>query len=369
MSTESRLLLCLGKYRREDRAALAAVATQSALEPEFFEPGRDAARWLDSHTPHAVLIEDSDAARNLCLEARAQARHAQVPMFSLNEGLDDLSFAEMFNWGGDDAVDAHETHSLVSRLRALPTEPAGLPKNGRGTALIVDSDRTRRILLGRVLRNAGYTIEFAVSADDARNKVDEHRPGLVVASSEIGTSPVALLSSVREAGSAATWIVTCAPKDLSANRVGIEALGSATVTDGFAPAENVVFLANELERGGANDKRASRRLLYGTTVWFRGAGREKDDRGYSYNVSLGGLYVRTLAPPEDDIVWVELRPPRCERRVRLEGRVVWRRKFGPSGGATVPPGFGISISDGARREQNGWRDGYQTFAQALGFAS
>ena len=47
---------------------------------------------------------------------------------------------------------------------------------------------------------------------------------------------------------------------------------------------------------------------------FGFAGRDADDRGFSYNLSLGGLYVRTLSPPEDDIVWVELRPPRSERR-------------------------------------------------------
>jgi hypothetical protein len=178
-----------------------------------------------------------------------------------------------------------------------------------------------------------------------------------------------LLAAARGAGATATWIVTCPPKDIGAARSSVEALGNATVTDGFAPAENVVFLANELERGGANDKRASRRLLYGTAVAFRGAGRDVDDTGFSYNVSVGGLYVRTLSPPEDDIVWVELRPPRSERRVRLEGRVVWRRKFGPSGGATVPPGFGVAISDATKRDLEGWREGYTAFAQMLGYGA
>ena len=362
-----RPLLVLGSYGREDRARLASAATQAAFAAEFIDNPRDAGRWLDSHEPHAVVIDDGDVAKNVCLEARAQAKHAQVPMLALNTGIDDLSFADAFSWGGDDAVDRENTQALVSRLRALPQKLPGLPGNGRGLALIVDPDRAKRIVLGRVLRNAGYSIEFAVSDDDAVARAKEASPKLVIASSDVGQSPAALLSSARSAGATATWIVTCPPKDIGASRNDVEALGNATVTDGFAPAENVVFLANELERGGASDKRASRRLLYGTTVAFRGAGRDADDCGFSYNLSLGGLYVRTLSPPEDDVVWVELRPPRSERRVRLEGRVVWRRKFGSPEGATVPPGFGVAINDATKRDLQGWRDGYGAFAQMLGY--
>ncbi len=367
MAVRVRQLLALGKFQPKERNALAAAAGEAAFLPEFVEGPRDGARWLDQNTPDAVLLDDSVGARDLCLEARAQSRHAQVPMLSLHHGLDDLTFAEAFSWGGDDAVDVEHPHGVVTRLRALPPDPPGPPKNDRGTALIVDGDRARRIVLGRVLRNAGYSIEFAVSDDDALARVREHAPTLVVAGSKVSASPSALLGSARAGGSTATWIVTCPPKDLSGERAAIESLGNATATDGFAAAENVVFLANEIQRGGANDKRASRRLLYGMTVAFRSAGRDEDDHGFSYNVSLGGLYVRTLAPPEDDIVWLELQPPRGGRRVRLEGNVVWRRKFGPSEGATVPPGFGVALTGASQRDMDAWRIGYEAFAAAVGY--
>ena len=371
MAARNRLLLALGKYQQKERSALAAAAGEAAFEPEFLEAGRDGARWLDANTPDAVLLDDSETTRSFCLEARAQSRHAQVPMLSLHHGVDDLSFAEAFSWGGDDAVDvARPPHlkGVVTRLRGLPPDPPGPPKNGRGTALIVDGDRTRRIVLGRVLRNAGYSVEFAVSDDDALARVREHAPKLVIAGNGVSASPSALLASARAGGSTATWIVTSAPKGLSDIRAAIEPFGNATATDGFAAAENVVFLANEMQRGGATDKRATRRLLYGTTVSFRSAGRGEDDRGFSYNVSLGGLYVRTLAPPEDNIVWLELQPPRCDHRVRLEGQVVWRRKFGPSEEATVPPGFGVALTDASQRDMEAWRLGYAAFSEALGYS-
>jgi len=367
MTAARRELMVLGTLNGESRRRVADAAKEASFTVEFADPEHDAARIAGSRAPHAIVLDDSVAARRLCLELRAQAEHAQIPMLCLDAQLDDLTFAEVFSWGGDDAVDATRSHALVSRLRALPEAPAAPPRSGRGSALIVDADRARRIVQGRVLRNAGYAVGFAISSDDALARIREQTPRLVVASSDVGTEPGDLLAAARTAGSAATWIVTCPPKDLPKIRARVEAHGNATVLDGFAPPENIVFLANELERGGAQEKRASRRLLYGSSVFFRGAGREDDELGYTYNISHGGLYVRTLAPPDDDIAWLELKPPRSERRVRLEGRVVWRRKFGPSESATVPPGFGVALTDATARDMAAWKEGYAAFASALGY--
>jgi DNA-binding response OmpR family regulator len=359
--------MVLGTLASDVRRTVVDAATEASFTVDFVDAEQGAGRVADARAPNAIILDESVAARRLCLELRAQAEYAQIPMVSLDSQLGDLSFAEVFSWGGDDAVDVTRSHALVSRLRALPADTPLPSRNGRGSALIVDADRARRIVQGRVLRNAGYAVGFAISSDDALARVREHSPKLVVMSSDIGGEPTELLASARKAGSSATWIVTCPPKDLQKTRQNVEALGNATVTDGFAPPENIVFLANELERGGANEKRASRRLLYGTSVSFRGAGRDDDELGYTYNISLGGLYVRTLAPPEDEFVWLEFKPPRSERRVRLEGRVVWRRKFGPAETATVPPGFGVALTDATRRDMSAWNDGYVAFASALGY--
>lgn len=367
MTAARRELMVLGALEGDVRRQVVHAAKEASFAVEFVDPEHDAARIVDSLAPDAIVLDETSAARRLCLELRAQAQHAQIPMVSLDSQLGDLSFAEVFSWGGDDAVDVKRSHALGHRLRSLPADQPTLSANGRGGALIVDADRARRIVQGRVLRNAGYSVGFAISSDDALERVREQSPKLVVASSDVGAGPVALLSTARNAGSKATWIVTCPPKDLPKTRATVEVLGNATVTDGFAPPENIVFLANELERGGTQEKRASRRLLYGTAVSFRGAGRDDDELGYTYNISLGGLYVRTLAPPEDEVVWLEFKPPRSERRVRLEGRVVWRRKFGPAESATVPPGFGVALADATRRDMVAWSEGYAAFAGALGY--
>jgi hypothetical protein len=85
--------------------------------------------------------------------------------------------------------------------------------------------------------------------------------------------------------------------------------------------------------------------------------------GHSYNVSAGGLYVRTLAPlARGSEAWIELRPPRSDRRVRLEGRVVWTRAFGLNDSATVPPGLGLQIIGSSIGELERYVRSYRAFA-------
>jgi hypothetical protein len=66
------------------------------------------------------------------------------------------------------------------------------------------------------------------------------------------------------------------------------------------------------------------------------------------------------------MVWLELCPPRSNARVRLVGRIAWRRGFGPNQRATVPPGFGAAIVDTARADMEAWKASYEMLAEALG---
>jgi DNA-binding response OmpR family regulator len=326
-----------------------------------------AAAWLDARSAVAMLIDGNmSGGEAFAVGRRAEAKHATLPVLTWNHGVNDLSFAEAFSWGADDVVNRDDPHALISRLRHLPKEPCVMAASNRGVALVADSDRNRRIVVGRVLRNAGYTVMFAVSGDEIERFVKECPVELVVTNSGLHPSPLDAVQKARQLGSRALFIVNCPPRDLKRARKAFAGVERATPTDGFAPAENVLFVSNELGRGLGVDKRTSARLLFGTTVTFRGAGRDSDDWGYSYNISENGIYVRTLAPPDDEFVWLELCPPRSERRVRLVGKVAWRRGLGKGEYATVPPGFGIQIVDGAKMDLEVWLDRYRAFAEMLG---
>jgi DNA-binding response OmpR family regulator len=359
-------VLAFGSFRRSERVDLGVLAQEAALELRLTDSSGEVAQWLEKFTPRAVLVEDDAAeAAAVCQLARAHPDRALVPIISIARELDDLSFGEVFSWGGDDAVELTSIRPLLSRLRALPSELRAPPPSSRGLAVVADPDRDRRLVRARVLRNAGYTVQFAVTAQDALRFQDMDNVQLVVIDTELEDAESVLSSSPVHQK---RFVVLCPPKQMAGYAERFHGAHNVAISDSFAPPENVLFIANELLRGGAGDKRSSRRLLYGTKVAFRGEGRDGDDFGFCYNISAGGLYVRTLAPPADDQVWIELRPPRTDRKVRLEGQVVWRRGFGPAEHATVPPGFGFKLTDATRKNLQTWLDGYNSFCRSLGLS-
>jgi len=362
-----RSTLAVGRFGGATAASLEAASRAAGLDFNQVDSIIEALAWTEENEPHSLLVDGAnDGLERCCLEVRAQVRHALVPIVAVAQQVNELAFAEIFSCGGDDVVGIRAQGPLTARLRRLPVSPwERPPASADKVALISASDRNRRIVLARVIGNAGYTIRFAVDLEETERFAGESTPRLVVIDTD-STGVQELITRAAPKDPNILWIVSTAPRHMRLCHSWLRELPNATVTDSFAPPENIVFLANELGRGKGNDQRASRRLLYGTMVAFRCAGRDEDDFGLSYNVSAGGLYVRSLAPPVEDRVWLELRPPRTERLVRLEGRVCWRRGYGPSDMATVPPGFGLEIADGSRADRESWVTGYRSFAQSIG---
>jgi DNA-binding response OmpR family regulator len=357
-------MLIYGDFPADRLATLERAIEQAAGVPTRVDSVESAMSYLDEHGAAAMLC-DAASSERLAVQTRARARFAKLPVLALSNQVSDLEFVAAFSWGADDLLTPGRSLPLVTRLRSIPKEEPVPPTNARGSALVAEREQVRRTTVARVLRNAGFMVDFAVTPEDASRFAQNPALAVVVASKELAPDPAAYVSRARDQGSNAIFIVCSAPRDLRADRAALSGFARATVTDGFASPENVLFVANELA-SNRPDNRATVRLAHGTLVRFRGAGREEDDVGFTYNVSGGGIYVRTLAPPIDDEVWVELCPPRLDRRVRLVGRVAWRRSFSFSETATVPPGFGMQIMDGAARDRALWGDGCVGLLAAVG---
>ncbi len=327
---------------------------------------------LDGVNPLAIVLPmAAEGARKAFEHVRRQARFAPVPILGVATELNDLGFTELFVWGGDDLVETATPQPMVRRLRSLmaqPVRPAvDSEADQRHRAVVAGADSTWRTVLGRSLFNGGFAVRFAMSADNLANECLADGVRVVVVSDDLGPSgPLEALAEARARGSSAAYVWVTPPKRMAAATRAMKELGRASVADGFAPPENVLFLVNELLAARGVDKRGSPRLLYGTAIAFRAAGRDEGEIGFSYNVSGGGLYVRTLAPLEPaQEAWLEMWTPRSERRVRLAGSVAWRRPFGPNGGATVPAGFGVRIEHGLAGDLDRFRAGYDAFAVAF----
>src|SRR6185436_8180352 len=139
-------------------------------------------------------------------------QHGATPVLVMAPEASELAFATAFAFGADDVVPLGQARPLILRLRALPRQKPALPTGGRGTALIADPDRARRAMLGRVLRNAGYAVTFATSANDTSEFACADGVVLVVLNTELDGAPRDVIERARTGGSTATWIVTAPPR-------------------------------------------------------------------------------------------------------------------------------------------------------------
>jgi hypothetical protein len=321
--------------------------------------------------PLAIALRmDAPNAGQTCARIRSHARLAPVPILGVSDELNDLAFTELFVWGGDDVVSFSTSQPMTRRLRGLVSSAS--PKSQRLSSekpqvVIAGLDAPWRTILGRSLYNGGFSVRFAVSVEGLVSECVDGSVAVAVISDDMDaeSGAQAALAALRLRGSKLPCVLVVPPKRIAGVTAAVSARGPVSVADGFAPPENVLFLVNELLAPRGVDKRASARLLYGTAAAFRPAGRDADEIGFVYNVNAGGLYIRTLAPPDaGQEIWVELWPPRSERRVRLSGKVAWRRGFGALG-STVPAGFGVEILEGLAGDFGRWKSGYELFAKSL----
>jgi hypothetical protein len=110
------------------------------------------------------------------------------------------------------------------------------------------------------------------------------------------------------------------------------------------PPDELVFLANESTMRDHGRLRAAPRFPCAALVRFREAGGPWR-HGLSYNISVSGLYVRTiLPPPGDTVIDLEIWPASGEV-IAARTRVAWRRPFAARANRSVPTGMGLKLCE------------------------
>jgi len=328
--------------------------------------------WIERHgmQPNAIgLAMDREGSARNAIALRENFALAGVPILGLVRNLGDLAFEEAFASGIDEVCTFDEAR-LGRRLRHLAEiDPASVTRQ-ESTVVVADTDRETRLLIGRVFRDAGYSVSFALDAEETVRQSLEPKTIVVVVSAALALSEGDELLAVRatKAGCRAPFIVNTPPRDMpTMMRHSLQAAMegvNVTVHDAFAAPAALLFVANERLNRPERDGRRSERLLYGTSLRFRLAGRDYEDVGYLYNISEGGMYLRTLAPPPRwEELWIEFLPPRSDRLVHLDATCVWVRKYGPSGTASVPPGFGVQVTGGSKADLGRYERCYHAFQE------
>ncbi len=305
---------------------------------------------LGRQPPQAILMDATvPNSSALCSMARSKPAIADLPILALVPSVDDATFSEWLATGADDVM-LPDPHLIVNRLRSLPVRSYRGPLR-RGRAVVLDADPRRCDVLGRVLRQAGFSVDVVPDSSSLREFLARSDVHLVVARAD-ATDARSLVEQVPTGRSSPLWVVEdpslepwSHPRPLGSGRRGV-------VMNTCGLPEAILFATNTLCQEG-NDVRRSPRLLYGTTVLFR-AGGETYETGFAFNASAAGMFVRTLAPPALGPVEIELKPPLMGGRYQLDGVVVWRNAPSDQLRTAAPPGFGVRLI-GPAAALKGWR--------------
>jgi len=360
MST--RYLLAVTAPNARQAKTLAVMAENVSLELVVFGEAHAALVWLERNDPRAVVLDLRVAGVNeVCRKVRSKRQMCGVPVIALTRQISDGEAARFYAVGVDDVLPIEANVQLLSRLAQLARASLKPPQH-QGLAIVADPEAQRGDIFGRVFSNAGYDIEYAV--DDRAVLFGEKTASarVIVASSKLG-APRSLIEAARAGGSKAVWVVVAPRRELDPVTQSLAGLEGVLVIARDAPPTDALFFANELRLPPGARQRKGERRLYGTQVRFRPVGGVDTDYGFSYNVSDAGMYVRTLAPPAADRVWLEVRPPHTNEWVCLEAEVAWRRPFATESGAAVPPGFGVKLQSGLGQSLVVWKRGVRDFSR------
>jgi DNA-binding response OmpR family regulator len=354
-------ILALGQFKSEERAVVEAAAQRVGATLHSTMSAKTGWRMLKEVDPDAVLVETAAVgADKLCQVIRNERRWQGIPIVGLPRDLNDRIFAKAYSWGVDDLVRLGDWSALERRLHCIQTArpTKGAPEHTKGDAVVADADPARCGVMGRVLASAGFKVRVATDLRTLLQHSHNSTTRLVVVNSNVGDVESVLLAA-RKRNPEPTWVIATPARDIERWASKIADFERVGVTSASGTPENVVFFANELMNKRSHEARSQARNLYGTTVAFRSAGDAMDEFGFSYNVCPAGLYVRSLLCVAGDELWLEVRPPRSDRLVRLCGRVVWNKPLGVSEGHGTPPGFAIRITGGLGQGVQLWAEGCQ----------
>ena len=332
--------LIVGEASPERRKAATRAADRGGCSAIVVKTVADARSQLANHAPQAIFIDHQQDIASFVAWVRGQAHLFTVPVIVMVPAADETRFHLAHCAGADDAIVNTDEGAITRRLANLSEfDPARRPEVTQGECLIASANEGRRRVLGRIARQAGFDVLFALDATELEARAS--KVALIVAESGLPADTGAEFAWVREKQNVPAIILAPEAEVHSLQlRLGHHRCSVGAIN---APPDHLLFQANELLRPDVSNIRASTRVLHGAICTFRPAGSLEPAFALTYNWSREGLYVRTLDPPSrGQDLWLEVRLPFRREAAHVRGKVVWAT--GPHRpGGTTPPGFGLKI--------------------------
>jgi hypothetical protein len=234
-----------------------------------------------------------------------------------------------------------------------------------GRLMLAEADLERRIAIARVMRIAQFDVLFVDDPEDLLARLrGEEGCSIVVASRSIASGDLFERSLQDSDIKRLPWLVYGDEGILSNTDGGdhkkLSRIGAESNPD------TLLFHVQDILKKPLEEMRQSKRQPMYTPVRFSVDTLRDSVWAYTRDMSLKGIFVRTIAPPPPEtIVTVNFRVPTAEGTVQVGGRVAWRKEFGTAADPMKPPGMGlelirVSAPDGAAIEA-----GYNALTELL----
>ncbi len=229
-------------------------------------------------------------------------------------------------------------------LAIMSRNPWGETPATSGRLILAESDLERRIGIARALRIALFDVVFVDTLEDLGKRLrgDEHHSIVIANASLAGQGGFEKLhadSTVKRM----PWIVYGEIEVLANTEAGhpdrLAPIGTGSNPDA------ILFHVQEILKKPLKDLRQSRRMPMFTPIRFQVDTLKDAIWAYTRDISLNGVFVRTVAPPPPEtMLTVRFKAPTGEGIVQIGARVAWRKEHGSKGDPMKPAGMGIQFT-------------------------
>jgi uncharacterized protein (TIGR02266 family) len=245
---------------------------------------------------------------------------------------------------------------LQAKLRAImgpaPTEAPTMATTRRQSQrlLFLEDDRFFRYVLGSGLEQSGFHLLYARDLDEAQTLIDAHGASIDAFLFDLvlpkGNS-LEVARKLKQDGrfeNKPMFILSSSPGESPMTKEAEALTGAPVVDKATLPVDVMISKVNTALRRVAVDLRAGQRVPFFSVVPFRVETSDEWILGFSYDVSVGGLFVKTANPgPMGSSVELLVNFGGKEPTV-AKAHVAWSNPFRRRLTFSYPVGMGLQFS-------------------------
>jgi len=244
---------------------------------------------------------------------------------------------------------------LQMLTRARAERPVAQPQGGK-SVLVAEPSRFYRTQIGQNLEQAGLQVLYATEGEEALDMAEEHAASLDACLLDValpGIDGVAIAEQLRQRadfGKKPIIMVSAAEAMSPATHEAARRLtGSALLDKRTLPFERILTAVHRSLHPNLAQLRSSERIPFFSVVDFSVDGATWST-GFSYDLSAGGLFVRTLTPaPPHTELRLQVRSVSESSSEHSSGVVAWANPYWPRSSFTAAVGMGIRLTHMAPR--------------------